>query len=83
MPNKQQDVMEILEDVRIGGYYDARPEERKPNYMDKDVALKALNAYYLNEFMNLLDDIDPLHSSRDYVRLSQAAKAKFGRDEND
>ncbi len=43
--NGKQGLREILEAVRKGGYYDALPEQRHPDYLDTDVAEQAIIAY--------------------------------------
>jgi len=60
-----QTIREILESVRKGGYYDAIPEERKPDYADVDVAETAINAKFkeaLGEKIDMNAEDDLLHS---------------------
>lgn len=39
---KNPTIDEILEAVRIGGWYDANPNQREPGYMGTDVAKQAI-----------------------------------------
>lgn len=40
-----QTIEQILEAVRIGGWYDANPNSRQPDYLDVDVALAAIQSF--------------------------------------
>ena len=39
-------LLQILHSVRRGGYYDALPDERGPDYLDVDVAMQRILAHY-------------------------------------
>lgn len=44
-----KELEDILEAVRIGGWYDANPNQRESNYLDVDVALQQINSLMISK----------------------------------
>lgn len=56
MSNYHTEVEKILEAVRIGGWYDANPDQRDSDYLDVDVALERLTALHDAEIERVIGE---------------------------
>lgn len=79
-PPQSDELTQILEKVRKGGYYDGFPDEREPDYLDTDVARTAIIELVRQEVIEAQEPFHPYTeegnadiASRNILRQEQNA----------